>query len=103
MQRTRARVAGRVLLVGDAAGYVDALTGEGIAIALTTAAELVSCLAAGNPAGYEAAWRRASRRTRLLTSGLLWARQHTPLERIVVPLASRIPPLFTATVNALAN
>lgn len=29
-QRVRARVAGRVLLVGDAAGYVDALTGEGL-------------------------------------------------------------------------
>ena len=31
-QRVRARVAGRVLLVGDAAGYVDALTGEGVSL-----------------------------------------------------------------------
>ncbi|GHH56337.1 hypothetical protein GCM10018773_62190 [Streptomyces candidus] len=36
-QRVRRRTAGRVLLVGDAAGYVDALTGEGIALALATA------------------------------------------------------------------
>ena len=31
-RRTSTRVDGRVLLVGDAAGYVDALTGEGIAV-----------------------------------------------------------------------
>ena len=36
-QRSRARVSGRVLLVGDAAGYVDALTGEGIAVGLASA------------------------------------------------------------------
>ena len=29
-QRTRARTLGRTLLVGDAAGYVDALTDEGM-------------------------------------------------------------------------
>ncbi|URN14562.1 NAD(P)/FAD-dependent oxidoreductase, partial [Streptomyces sudanensis] len=33
-QRSAARTAGRTLLVGDAAGYIDALTGEGIALAL---------------------------------------------------------------------
>ena len=32
------RVAGRVLLVGDASGYVDALTGEGISLGLAQAA-----------------------------------------------------------------
>ena len=70
----RRRVAGRVLLVGDAAGYVDALTGEGIALSLAAAAELVACLVADRPAGYERAWSRVSRRSRWLTSGLLWAR-----------------------------
>ncbi len=32
------RVAGRVLLVGDAAGYIDALTGEGLALSFAAAA-----------------------------------------------------------------
>ena len=40
-QRTRARVAGRVLLVGDAAGYVDALTGEGVRLGLAEAGAAV--------------------------------------------------------------
>ncbi|MFC7642957.1 hypothetical protein ACFQX6_20145 [Streptosporangium lutulentum] len=48
-QRVRARVAGRVLLVGDAAGYVDALTGEGVSLALLSAQALVGCLRAGTP------------------------------------------------------
>jgi flavin-dependent dehydrogenase len=42
-------VAGRVLLVGDAAGYVDALTGEGIAVALACARALLGCVAADDP------------------------------------------------------
>ncbi|MFE7059660.1 NAD(P)/FAD-dependent oxidoreductase, partial [Streptomyces californicus] len=48
-QSARDRRAGRVLLVGDAAGYVDALTGEGIALAVATATAAVDCLAAGRP------------------------------------------------------
>ena len=31
-QRVRARVQGRVLLIGDAAGYLDPITGEGFAL-----------------------------------------------------------------------
>ena len=41
-QRSRRRSSGRVLLVGDAAGYVDALTGEGIALGLAQARAAVA-------------------------------------------------------------
>lgn len=51
-QRARGLRAGRVLLVGDAAGYVDALTGEGIALAVATATAAVDCLTAGRPEDY---------------------------------------------------
>ena len=74
-QRTTRRVAGRALLVGDAAGYVDALTGEGLSVGLACAGELVRCVVAGRPEEYERAWRRATRRYRVLTGGLLWAAQ----------------------------
>lgn len=102
-QRTVSRVAGRVLLVGDAAGYVDALTGEGLAVSLTTAAELVRCLRAGRPAEYDRAWRRASRRSRWLTEALLWARGRPALARRIVPSAVRAPRLFAAVVDQLAR
>jgi flavin-dependent dehydrogenase len=102
-QRTAGRVAGRVLLVGDAAGYVDALTGEGLALSLTTAAELVHCLRAGRPADYDRAWRRTSRRSRWLTEGLLWARGRPAIARRIVPAAATAPWLFAAAVDQLAR
>ncbi|HVV22784.1 MAG TPA: FAD-dependent monooxygenase, partial [Pseudonocardiaceae bacterium] len=102
-QRVSHRVAGRVLLVGDAAGYVDALTGEGIAVSLAAAGELVRCLLADRPDRYESAWRRVSRRSRWLTSGLLWARGRPALAGSVVPVATRLPGVFAAAVNQLAG
>ncbi|WP_042369388.1 NAD(P)/FAD-dependent oxidoreductase [Streptacidiphilus neutrinimicus] len=101
-QRARTRVAGRVLLVGDAAGYVDALTGEGLSLALSGAAALVACVHAGRPDAYERAWRRVTRRHRALTQALLWTRQRSALAPFVVPAAARLPFVFTGLVNGLA-
>ncbi|MEU6428018.1 NAD(P)/FAD-dependent oxidoreductase [Microbispora sp. NPDC046973] len=101
-QRVRRRVAGRVLLVGDAAGYVDALTGEGISLALLSARALVGCLRAGRPEEYEAAWRRLSRRSRLLTTALVEVRRHPSAARMIVPAARRLPAVFGAAVRSLA-
>jgi flavin-dependent dehydrogenase len=102
-QRTRARVAGRVLLVGDAAGYVDALTGEGITVALAAARLLVDCLAAGRPADYERLWSRSSRRYRTLTGGLLWVAGRPALRRGIVRTAATAPKLFELVVGQLAR
>ncbi|MFC4590020.1 NAD(P)/FAD-dependent oxidoreductase [Sphaerisporangium corydalis] len=101
-QRVRGRVAGRVLLVGDAAGYMDALTGEGVSLGLLSARALVGCLRAGRPEAYEGAWRRLSFRHRLLTGALLAARRHPAPARLIVPAAHHLPALFTTTVNALS-
>jgi flavin-dependent dehydrogenase len=90
-----------VLLVGDAAGYVDALTGEGIAVALRTSAELVDCVAADRPENYEAAWRRVSWECRALTASLLWARNRSLLAPRIVPAAAALPGVYGAIVNRL--
>ncbi|MGW3662070.1 NAD(P)/FAD-dependent oxidoreductase [Streptomyces sp. NPDC005141] len=100
-QRVRRRVAGRVLLVGDAAGYVDALTGEGIALGLATAEAAVRCLVAGRAGEYERAWAQLTRRHRWLTGALLAAGRRPGTARLVVPAASRMPPVFAAAVHAL--
>jgi len=102
-QRTRARVAGRVLLVGDAAGYVDALTGEGITVGLTAARSLVECLVADRPADYERLWARSSRRYRTLTTGLLWAAGRPVLRRGIVRGAAAAPRAFGLVVGQLAR
>jgi flavin-dependent dehydrogenase len=101
-QRVRGRVAGRVLLVGDAAGYVDALTGEGIAVALRTSAELVDCVLRDRPEDYEAAWRRVSWECRLLTGSLLWARNRRLLAPRIVPAAHLLPGVYSTIVNRLS-
>ncbi|MFD6024014.1 NAD(P)/FAD-dependent oxidoreductase [Streptomyces griseoluteus] len=101
LQRVRRRVAGRVLLVGDAAGYVDALTGEGVALALATAEAAVRCLADGRPERYEREWALATRRHRLLTRALLAVSSRPGTARLVVPVASRMPSVFAAAVHAL--
>ncbi|RYU10138.1 NAD(P)/FAD-dependent oxidoreductase [Nocardioides iriomotensis] len=102
-QRARRRVVGRVLLVGDAAGYVDALTGEGIAVGLAQARAAVEAVRSGRPAGYEAAWQRITRRHDLMTASLLAATRRPALRRRIVPAAAALPRAFDAAVNALAS
>lgn len=102
-QDTRNRVQARVLLVGDAAGYLDALTGEGISVALAQAAVLAECLRVGRAADYEHAWRRVSRKSRLLTAGLLWSRNQPLLGPRIVPAAASFPRLFATIVNQVAS
>jgi flavin-dependent dehydrogenase len=102
-QRVAARVAGRVLLVGDAAGYVDALTGEGVSVSLASARALAGCLAAGRPADYERQWRQASRRYRVLTEALLAAARRPAVRRALVPTAAHLPRVFGAAVDQLAR
>ena len=102
-QRARSRVAGRVLLVGDASGYVDALTGEGISMGLAQARAAVAAIAADDPQRYERQWRAITWRYRLLTAGLLHATRLPPVRRGLVPAAERLPAVFSAAVNTLAR
>jgi flavin-dependent dehydrogenase len=101
-QRVARRVAGRVLLVGDAAGYVDALTGEGLSIGLLSARRLADCLAADRPTDYERAWLAETRRYRTLTEAVLLAAGNRVTRPLIVPAAVRLPGLFETLVNQLA-
>lgn len=101
-QRVRGRAAGRVLLVGDAAGYVDALTGEGLGIAFGGAELAVRCVLADAPQDYDRQWRSMSRRYRLLTAGLLQASGIAPVRAAIVPAATALPAVFGGIVNLLA-
>jgi flavin-dependent dehydrogenase len=97
------RVYGRVLLVGDASGYLDALTGEGIGVGLAQADALAHCLAADRPEQYERAWRRVSGPAWRFTAGVLWSRNQPLLGPRIVPTAQRLPWLMTALVNYAAQ
>jgi flavin-dependent dehydrogenase len=97
------RVAGRVLLVGDAAGYEDALTGEGISLAVKQAGAVVKAIVDDAPESYEAAWRRVTRNYRLLTRALVLASAPRPLRRAIVPAGQLLPAAFQRGVNILAG
>jgi len=97
------RVAGRVLLVGDAAGYEDALTGEGISLAVKQAGAAVSAIIDDAPSSYEAAWRRITRDYRLLTRALVLATTPRMGRRAVVPASILLPHVFARVVNTLAQ
>lgn len=102
-QRVSNRAAGRVLLVGDAAGYIDALTGEGLGLAFSAAELLVKCVVAEQPENYDRQWRHVTRRYRILTAALLQASGHAPLRAGIVPAARALPNVFGAAVNLLAQ
>lgn len=102
-QGARARVSGRVLLAGDAGGYVDALTGEGIAVGLAQARAAASCIAAGRVDDYERLAARIARRHELLTRALLRSTSYALPRRLLVPAARRLPWVFETAVNELAR
>jgi flavin-dependent dehydrogenase len=102
-QRVSSRTAGRILLVGDAAGYIDALTGEGLGLAFGAAELLVKCVVAEQPENYDRQWRHMTRRYRLLTAALLQVSAHPPLRASIVPVARALPSVFATAVNLLAQ
>ncbi|NUS72776.1 MAG: NAD(P)/FAD-dependent oxidoreductase [Corynebacteriales bacterium] len=101
-QYTRRRRCGRVLFVGDASGYLDPLTGEGIALSVKTARALVAAIAIERPELYESQWQSLTRKHRVLTGALLHIARRRRVARQVVPAARALPWAFNAIVNALA-
>jgi flavin-dependent dehydrogenase len=102
-QRVARRVAGRVLLVGDAAGYIDALTGEGISLGMAQARAAVSAVGDDRPQAYEHAWRQASWRYAAMTHALVQATRPAWARRAIVPAAAALPIVFRAAVRELGR
>jgi len=100
--RVRARTQDRFALLGDAAGYVDAITGEGLSLALSAAHALGSMLPAVLAQGattralapYERHCAREFRRYALLTQGMLALARRPWLRRRVLGLLAQKPILF---------
>ncbi|HET6436529.1 MAG TPA: NAD(P)/FAD-dependent oxidoreductase [Anaeromyxobacter sp.] len=107
-RRARARTAERLVLLGDAAGYLDPVTGEGLSLAFGCATELAAILPAALSAGadasalrpYEAAWRRRYRLYAAWTRLLLWLSRHARLRRATLRLAGARPEAFERMVAA---
>jgi flavin-dependent dehydrogenase len=99
-RRLRAVANGRVALVGDASGSVDAITGEGLCLAFRQAEALAGALAAGDLARYEAAHRRLLRRPRVMCNLLLMLDRHAGIRRAAIRAFGAHPPLFARMLAA---
>lgn len=98
-RRVARRVKDNVLLVGDAAGYLDPLTGEGVALGMATAVEAVRAIAANDPESYEQRWRAITRRHFVLTSALLAVAHRPSLHGAFVRAARTLPSVFDAILS----
>ena len=94
-QRVLAVHRGNVALVGDASGYLDAITGEGMAVALHHSAALVDALAAGDLSRYAAAHRRIARLPDFMTSLVLGMERRPALRRRALRALAAEPALFS--------
>ncbi len=102
LRRSRAQVADRFVLLGDAAGYVDAITGEGLSLALQSASILGELLPSAIARGastwalrpYERDYQRAYRRYAWLARALVELSAHPGARRRVVRLLGEHPSLF---------
>lgn len=102
-RRVRARVRGRVLLVGDAAGYLDPLTGEGVALGIATARAAIACVAGDRPRAYERAYHRLTRAHFALTAALLDATRPRASHQPLIALLARTPWLFDRALGVLGG
>ncbi len=102
-RRVLARVRPGFVLLGDAAGYVDAITGEGLSLALVCAEALGACLPAvvsqhGEPSAfgpYLATCEREYRRYALVAGSVLWLARHPRLRRSVLAALGLSPKAFS--------
>jgi flavin-dependent dehydrogenase len=107
IRSSRARVAERLVLVGDAAGFVDGITGEGLTIAFHCAEALGELLPRAIARGasaralspYERTFRRAYRRYAFLTHGLLAVSDRPELRRLVLRGLALWPKAFESILG----
>lgn len=105
-REARALACDRVVLLGDAAGYIDAISGEGLSLALSAALDLAEVLpdaiARGGTAAafapYVHAVRRRFRRYALVVDALLFLSHRPLLRRATLRLLARTPALMRTTV-----
>jgi flavin-dependent dehydrogenase len=102
-QRVRAVYKGRVALVGDAAGYLDAITGEGLAVTLHESAALVESILAGDLERYASAHRRINRLPDFMTSLVLGLERRPRLRRRVLRALAAEPALFSRLLGIHAR
>lgn len=94
-QRVRRVYSGKIALVGDASGYLDAITGEGLALAFHQARALIEAILRNDLAEYQQAHRRIGRLPNGMTALVLALERHPELRRRAIRALAAEPALFS--------
>lgn len=85
---------GRVALIGDASGSVDAITGAGLCLAFRQATALAEAIERGDLAGYQRKHRQIARRPQRMAKLLLALGDHAAVRRVVMGALASYPGMF---------
>jgi flavin-dependent dehydrogenase len=85
---------GKIALIGDASGSVDAITGEGMAMGFRQAIALADAMAVDNLALYQSAHREIARVPGLMARGMLMMDKNSFLRRRTMRALAAEPRLF---------
>ncbi len=90
---------GRLALLGDASGYLDALTGEGLCLGLQQARILARLFGQGQLEKYPSLYWRLKARHTLVVNALLWLLQRPSLRDRVFQALHHSPRLFESVIG----
>jgi len=114
LQRRSQILSDGVALVGDAAGYIDAITGEGISLALECAEALTQVAAnalkfqqrhkagiitSSDLAPYAKDYKAITRNYRFLTKAALWLNRHPAMQEAWIRFLSKHPAIFQRVLS----
>ena len=102
-QRTRAVLAPGVALVGDAAGYLDAVSGEGLALGFRAATALVERFASGELWRYPEDHRRLCSTHHVITWSMLEISRRPWLRRSIIEYLGAEPALLSDLLGIAAD
>lgn len=94
-QRVRGVFRGRLALVGDASGYVDAITGEGLSLAFHQASAVVEAIVAGDLRRYAESHRAIGRLPNAITHLVLAIERRPWLRRRAIAALAAEPAVFS--------
>ncbi|HEY3636919.1 MAG TPA: FAD-dependent monooxygenase [Rhizomicrobium sp.] len=100
-RRLRRVFRGRTVLVGDASGSVDAITGEGLSLSFHQAIALSEALCHGRLASYQAEHSRLARRPAFVADTLLSLDRFPALRRTIFKALALDPPIFAKLLTTL--
>lgn len=94
---------GRVFVAGDAAGFLDAMTGEGNTLAIRSGLAVTESIVRNNGSGYRWLWLGIVWRYWLVTSVALGLNRNESLQRLLLSILARWPILFRWSVRFLSH